>query len=60
MMPGAYLNTWKKKKKKKKKTQKGRGIPKGQILEKMGPILGAVGPAYEIGKFFSQKRISKK
>ena len=58
MMPGAYLNTWKKKKK--KKTQKGRGLPKGQILEKMGPILGAVGPAYEIGKFFSQKRISKK
>ena len=58
MMPGAYLNMWKKKKE--KKTQKGRGLPIGQFLEKMGPILGAVGPAYTIGKFFSQKHINKK
>ena len=56
MMPGAYLNMWKKKKK--KKTQKGRGLPIGQILGKMGPILGAVGPAYKIGKFFGQKLIN--
>ena len=59
MMPGAYLNMWKKKKKKKKKknkkTQKGRGLPIGQILGKMGPIFGAVGPAYKIEKFLGQK-----
>ena len=59
VMPGAYLNMWKKKKKK-KKTQKGRGLPIGQILGKMGPILGVVGPAYKIGKFFGQKLIKKK
>ena len=58
MMPGAYLNMWKKKKKKKKKTQKGRGLPIGQIQGKMGPILGAVGPAYKIGKFYGQKLIN--
>ena len=57
IMPAAYLN---RKKKKKKKKQKGRGLPIGQILGKMGPILGAVGPAYKIGKFFSQKCINKK
>ena len=61
MMPGAYLNMWKKKKKKKKKkTQKGRGLQIGQILRKMGPILGAVGPVYKIGKFLGQKLINKK
>ena len=61
MMPGAYLNMWKKKKKKKnKKTQKGRGLPIGQILGKMGPIFGAVGPAYKIVKFLGQKLINKK
>lgn len=59
MMPGAYLNMWKKKKKK-KKTQKGRGLQIGQILGKMGPILGAVGPVYKIGKFLGQKLINKK
>ena len=57
IMPGAYLN---KKKKKKKKKQKGRGLPIGQILGKMGPILGAVGPAYKIGKFLGQKLINNK
>ena len=57
IMPGAYLNR-KKKKKKKKKKQKGRGLPIGQILGKMGPILGAVGPAYKIGKFLGQKLIN--
>ena len=56
IMPGAYLN--RKKKKKKKKKQKGRGLPIGQILGKMGPILGAVGPAYKIGKFLGQKLIN--
>ena len=56
MMPGAYLNMWKKK----KKTQKGRGLQIGQILGKMGPILGAVGPVYKIGKFLGQKLINKK
>ena len=58
IMPGAYLNMWKKKKK--KKTQKGRGLPIGQIQGKMGPILGAVGPAYKIGKFLGQKLINNK
>ena len=58
IMPGAYLNMWKKKKK--KKTQKGRGLPIGQIMGKMGPILGAVGPAYKIGKFLGQKLVNKK
>ena len=58
IMPGAYLNRKKKKKKKKKKKQKGRGLPIGQILGKMGPILGAVGPAYKIGKFLGQKLIN--
>ena len=53
IMPGAYLNR-KKKKKKRKKKQKGRGLPIGQILGKMGPILGAVGPAYKIGKFLEE------
>ena len=57
IMPGAYLNR-KKKKKKKKKKQKGRGLPIGQILGKMGPILVAVGPAYKIGKFLGQKLIN--
>ena len=57
IMPGAYLNR-KKKKKKKKKKQKGRGLPIGQILGKMGPILGAVGPAYKVGKFLGQKLIN--
>ena len=57
IMPGAYLNMWKKKK---KKTQKGRGLPIGQIMGKMGPILGAVGPAYKIGKFLGQKLVNKK
>ena len=57
IMPGAYLNR-KKKKKKRKKKQKGRGLPIGQILGKMGPILGAVGPAYKIGKFLGQKLIN--
>ena len=52
IMPGAYLN------RKKKKKQKGRGLPVGQILGKMGPILGAVGPAYKIGKFLGQKLIN--
>ena len=56
IMPGAYLN--RKEKKKKKKKQKGRGLPIGQVLGKMGPILGAVGPAYKIGKFLSQKLIN--
>ena len=56
IMPGVYLN--RKKKKKKKKKQKGRGLPIGQILGKMGPILGAVGPAYKIGKFLGQKLIN--
>ena len=55
IMPGAYQN---RKKKKKKKKQKGRGLPIGQILGKMGPILGAVGPAYKIGKFLGQKLIN--
>ena len=59
IMPGVYLNR-KKKKKKKKKKQKGRGLPIGQILGKMGPILGAVGPAYKIGKFLGQKLINNK
>ena len=54
IMPGAYLN----RKKKKKKKQKGRGLPIGQILGKMGPILGAVRPAYKIGKFLGQKLIN--
>ena len=56
IMPGVYLN--RKKKKKKKKKQKGRGLPIGQILGKMGPILGAVGPTYKIGKFLGQKLIN--
>ena len=59
IMPGVYLNR-KKKKKKKEKTQRGRGLLIGQILGKMGPILGAVGPAYKIGKFLGQKLINKK
>ena len=58
IMPGVHLNRKKKKKKKKKKKQKGRGLPIGQILGKMGPILGAVGPAYKIGKFLGQKLIN--
>ena len=58
IMPGVYLN--RKKKKKKKKKQKGRGLPIRQILGKMGPILGAVGPAYKIGKFLGQKLINNK
>ena len=57
IMPGVYLN---RKKKKKKKTQRGRGLLIGQILGKMGPILGAVGPAYKIGKFLGHKLINKK
>ena len=55
IMPGVYLN---RKKKKKKKKQKGRGLPIGQILGKMGLILGAVGPANKIGKFLGQKLIN--
>ena len=60
IMPGVYLNRKKKKKKKKETTQRGRGLLIGQILGKMGPILGAVGPAYNIGKFLGQKLINKK